>query len=294
MRTLVKALRPEQWVKNLFVLAPLLFARRLGDVEATSRTLLAFAAWCAMASAVYLGNDLLDRREDQAHPEKRHRPIASGALPPGLAVVSAASLGAAAIGIAALGIAPGSGLGFLSLLLGYAGVNAAYSLGLKRVVILDVMLIASGFVLRVLGGAAAAGVYASPWILVCTGLLALFLGFAKRRQELVRTTETGTPGRAVLVHYDLPFLDVVQSVLAGATLIAYTLYTVAPHTVASVGDHRMLLTAPLVAHGLLRYLWIIHVGGGGENPTKIALSDRGTVLTVLAWVGLSGALLYLA
>ena len=284
----VKALRPEQWVKNAFVLAPLLFGRRIGDLPAVERTLVAFGAFCLTASAVYLVNDLLDRREDRDHPRKRHRPIASGAISPAAAVTMAALLSAA--GLSAAGAVDAV---LLALLAAYAGANLAYSLWLKRIVIVDVMVVASGFVLRVLGGAAAAGVWASPWILVCTGLLALFLGFAKRRQELVRTVETGERGRAVLEHYDVAFLDVVQAVLAGATLIAYTLYTVAPHTVASVGDHRMLLTAPFVAHGLLRYLWVMHVRGGGENPTRVALTDPGTVLTVLLWVGTSALLLHL-
>lgn len=286
VRSLLRALRPAQWVKNLFVLGPLLFARRLQDRHAVLLALVAFAAWCAVASAVYLGNDLADLEADRAHPDKKDRPLASGALPVWVAVTAAALLGASGLAIA-LRVSPP----VAALLAGYVVANALYSLWLKQVVLVDVMVVASGFVLRVLAGAWVIRVPPSPWILVVTGLLALFLGFAKRRQELA-TAGDAPASRAVLEHYTVGFLDGIQTMLAAATVIAYALYCVSPATVGRVGDLRMLLTAPVVLHGILRYLYLVEVRGHGENPTRVALTDPGIILTVVVWVGLSAILLY--
>ncbi len=286
LRSLLRAIRPAQWVKNLFVLGPLLFARRLDDRHAVVLALLAFAAWCAVASAVYLGNDLADLEADRLHPEKQGRPLASGALPAWLAVVAALVL---VTGGLVGGFLLSVGVG--ALLAAYVAFNALYSLWVKHLVILDVMVVASGFVLRVLSGAWVIRVPTSPWILVVTGLLALFLGFAKRRQELAGA-EGAPRARAVLEHYTVPFLQAIQVMLAAATAIAYALYCVSPATVARVGDLRMLTTAPVVLYGILRYLWLVEVRGHGEDPTRVALTDPGMIATVAAWLVLSAVLLY--
>lgn len=289
LRHLLRAMRPAQWVKNLFVLGPLLFAYRITDPGAWAGSLAVFGAWCAVASGVYLLNDLADLEADRAHPEKRHRPLAAGDLPATVAVVAALLLLGGGL---AASFALGLGVG--ALLAGYLGLNVLYTLALKRLVILDVMALSAGFVLRVLSGAWVLDVPASPWLLVCTGLLALFLGFAKRRQELAGADPEGTPpSRRVLESYTLPFLDLVETVLAASTAIAYTIYTVSPDTTAHVGDIRLLATTPFVLYGLLRYLWLVQVRGAGENPTRLALGDPGLLVTVVLWVGASGLLLYL-
>lgn len=279
-------MRPTQWVKNLFVLAALLFGQRLGDPPSVTLALLALAGWCLTASGVYLGNDLLDLERDRAHPEKRLRPLAAGQVP----VWAAATLG---VVLLTLGIGGGFWvhpvLGQMLAL--YTVINVAYSLWLKHVVLVDVMLVASGFVLRVLCGAFVIDVPPSPWIVICSALLALFLGFAKRRQELARLEPDGG-SREVLTQYTVPFLDRIQVVICAATIMAYLIYCVSPETVAYLGDDRMLVSAPLVLHGLLRYLYLVQVKGVGENPTRVALTDPGILATTVLWVLTCVALLY--
>ncbi|HEX4952229.1 MAG TPA: decaprenyl-phosphate phosphoribosyltransferase [Thermoanaerobaculia bacterium] len=285
MLPLLSALRPAQWVKNVFVLAPLVFAHQLGPNRATLLALAAFAVFCCAASAVYLTNDLRDREADRKHPGKSRRPIASGAVSPALATAVAALLAGIALTGAAL-----FGLGFSLLLGAYLAINLAYSWGVKHVVILDVMAVASGFVLRVLAGAAATKVPVSSWLVLCTTFLALFLAFSKRRHELVLLAEGAAEQRRVLSQYSPAFLDQMINVVTASAVIAYALYAVAPETVAKYGGEGLLYTVPMVLFGIFRYLYLMYQKPQARNPTEAILTD----LPFLANVGLwSGAVLWI-
>jgi 4-hydroxybenzoate polyprenyltransferase len=279
MPPLVSALRPAQWSKNAFVLAPLIFAHQATDPGSVARALLAFAAFCCAASAVYLANDLRDREEDRRHPTKRLRPLAAGTLAAATAVAAALVLagGAAAASVVL-------GWRFAALLAAYLGLGAVYSLWAKHVVILDVMAIAAGFVLRVVAGAAAIGAAVSNWLLLCTTFLALFLAFSKRRHELVLLAGNAADQRPVLDQYSPAFLDQMINVVTASSVIAYALYAVAPETVAKFGSERLLATVPMVLFGIFRYLFLIHQRAGLRNPTEAILTD----LPFLANVGLWG------
>ncbi len=278
---LLRALRPAQWSKNVFVLAPATFAGIVLTPGVAGRAALAFAAFCAAASGVYLLNDLKDRRQDRQHPRKRRRPIASGALgvvPASL--VSAGLAGAALVAAFSLSLET-------ALLVGcYQAANLLYSLWLKEVVIVDVMVLASGYVLRVAAGAAAVGVNVSAWLLMCTVFLALFLGFSKRRHELVLLPEDAGRQRAVLQHYSPAFLDQMMNVVTASTLLSYALYATADETVSRYGDQGLVLTVPFVLFGIFRYLYLIHQADDPEqrNPTELLLSD----IPFLVNIGLYG------
>ena len=273
----VLALRPRQWVKNVFVLAALVFAGRLDDPSAVARALGAFAVFCALSSAVYLVNDVRDREADRLHPVKRRRPIAAGEVSPGAAGGTAIVLAGAAL-IAAFWLSPG----LFGAALIYFVMNVLYSFGLKRIVILDVMLVASGFLLRAWAGALVLGVAISHWLVLCTGLLALFLGFVKRRQEIA-----GLDGddrtRPILREYSLPFLDQMISVVTGATVVAYALYAFSPEVAEKLGTQHLGLTIPFVVFGIFRYLYLVHQRGEGENPTAVLLTDGPLIVDVLLW-----------
>ena len=278
MSPVLTALRPKQWAKNLFVLAPLVFAHRLTDTVALGRGLLAFAAFCAAASAVYLLNDLVDRDEDRRHPLKRERPIASGALAPPLATAIAIAL----IAVAALA-ASRIGVSFAGWLGGYLALNLAYSWWLKQVVILDVMTIAMGFVVRVLAGAAAAAVPVSSWLLLCTTFLSLFLAFSKRRHELALLQGAAADQRRVLSSYSPAFLDQMINVVTASAVVSYALYAVAPETVAKYGGEQLIFTIPMVLFGIFRYLYLMYQQPGAKNPTETILGDAPFLINLLIW-----------
>jgi 4-hydroxybenzoate polyprenyltransferase len=272
-------MRPEQWLKNGFVLAPIVFSGLIGDVDAWLRTILAMIAFCAASSAVYLVNDVIDREADRSHPIKRNRPIASGEVSAATALVVAMILVAAAIGVALwLG-------GWLpAVLAAYIVLVVLYSAVLKRAVFLDVLVVAAGFVLRVVGGAVAINVPVSRWILVVAYLLALYLALGKRRSELALLGGEAGNHRAVLGHYTLPMVDQAISVVLGATVLAYALYTVAPDTVAKVGSEGLLATVPIVLYGLFRYLYLLHKHELGGSPTRALLADRPLLVCVVIWL----------
>ena len=278
MLPLIRALRPSQWSKNLFVLAPLVFAHRLSDPQALERALLAFAAFCAAASAIYLVNDLRDREEDRNHPLKRLRPIASGALSPAVAAIAAAVLAVAAAALVwPLGK---SATGFLAA---YVALNLAYSMGMKHVVILDVMAIAMGFVLRVLGGAAAIPVPVSKWLLLCTIFVSLFLAFSKRRHELTLLDTAAVNHRRVLESYSPAFLDQMINVVTASAVVSYALYATAPETVEKFHSDRLVYTLPLVLFGVFRYLYLTYQTPGEKNPTEAILRDPPFLINVALW-----------
>lgn len=271
------ALRPKQWAKNVFVLAPLVFAGLLGEPEAVGRALAAFAVFSALASSVYLLNDVADRENDRLHPIKRHRPVASGRVSLGLAGTTS---GVLAIGSLAAAVALGTR--FTLIAAAYLVLNLAYSFGLKKVVILDVMMVAAGFLFRAWGGAAVLSVEMSHWLILCTGLLALFLGFVKRRQEIAALAGA-TAQRPILREYSLPFLDQMIAVVTASTVLAYTLYAFSPEVAEKLGTRHMGLTIPFVLFGIFRYLYLVHQRGEGENPTALVTSDGPLLLNVLLW-----------
>ncbi len=275
---LLRSFRPSQWVKNVFVLAPLFLAQKLGESQALNIALLAFVAFCMASSAVYLINDIRDREQDRQHPFKRHRPLASGALSVRTAVVAAAALILATAAV-------GSRLGplFLSIVFVYLGLNLLYTVRLKRVVILDVMIIAVGFVLRVAGGAAAIRVEISAWLFLCTIFVALFLAFSKRRHELIQLADSPSAQREVLHDYSAPFLDQMINVVTASTVISYALYATSPTTVAKIGTNSLVLTVPFVLMGILRYLYLIYQRAGDRSPTEALMRDVPFMINIFAW-----------
>jgi 4-hydroxybenzoate polyprenyltransferase len=272
------SLRPEQWTKNLFVFAALLFGMQLGDRHAVMVAAATFVIFCALSGTVYLFNDVADRATDQAHPLKRQRPIASGALSPRVAVITAGFLGIVALQ-AALLISPALALvsgAYLTLLL-------MYSAALKHIVILDVLMIATGFVLRAAAGAVAIDVHISPWLLVCTTLLALFLALSKRRHELTLLAEGAAGHRPILGEYSAQLLDQMIGVVTASTLMAYAFYTASPETAQKFGTERLTWTIPFVLYGIFRYLYLVHQKRGGGNPSAMLLTDRPLLACVALW-----------
>lgn len=281
-----RLLRPRHWVKNGFVLAPILFSGRATDPATIVRVLLAFVAFCLVASAVYAFNDARDAQEDRAHPDKRHRPVAAGRIGSGVAIMAGAGMGAAGVGLAvAAGPATAGWVG------AYLGLNILYTLALKHVVLLDVFAIASFFVLRLLAGAAAAGVAASIWLLLCGGLLALYLGFAKRRHELGVLGADSGGHRQVLRSYSVAFLDQVSAVLLAVTLVAYLMYALTSETAARVGSDALSYGIPFVLYGVFRYLYLVHQHDLG-TPTETVLQDRPLLVAVGLWVLTNAWVLY--
>ena len=286
---LVRALRPHQWSKNLFVLAAPVFAYgdRLADVsgEDFRATLLAFVGFCLAASAIYLVNDVFDVERDRRHPTKRLRPIAAGELGIGAAWGLAGLLAVAALALGFwIGGEPFS-VGWV--LLGYLVLNLAYGRALKHVVLLDVFCIATGFLLRVVAGGAAAGADLSQWLLLCTLFLALFLGLEKRRAEIDLLGDGGADHRSTLGQYTVGFLDQMVTVLAACTILCYAMYTVDDQTAAKFGeDNHLYWSVPFVAFGVGRYMYLVQTGKGGGNPTRVFLGgDLLFLLNTLAWAG---------
>lgn len=315
---LLVALRPQEWIKNLLVFAGLLFSGQLDEGDQVLAATLTFIAFCGISSAGYLLNDLLDREHDRRHPEKSRRPIASGVVAPGTAAAVAAVLAAGAL---ALGFVIESEVG--GLVAAYGAITTAYSLLLKRLVILDVMTIASLFILRVVAGAVAVEAQASEFLLICTGMLALFLGFTKRRQEAMleqgtevspasalgasATCDPGSAGippgaagsaeastldepatRPVLEHYSLPFLDQMIAMVTAASILSYVIYAVD----SPLAGSRMLATAPSVLYGVFRYLYLIYDRRDTRSTAAILLEDPGMLFAEATWVASALAVLY--
>ncbi|MGH7264854.1 MAG: decaprenyl-phosphate phosphoribosyltransferase [Candidatus Rokuibacteriota bacterium] len=274
------SLRPGQWTKNLLVFAGLIFAQGLHRPTQVGRVLLAFVIFCALSGSMYLVNDVADAERDRSHPRKRHRPIASGRLPPSTAIGAALLL----IGLAfagAFALSPRLGL----VAAAYAGLLTVYSAGLKHVVIVDALMIAAGFVLRALAGVVVIDAEFSHWLLLCTILLALFLTFGKRRHELLLLEGGAADHRPILSEYSPQLLDQMIAVVTASTLMAYALYTISPETTAKLGTTHLPLTIPFVLYGIFRYLYLLYRHDLGGNPSEHLLTDR----ALLADVGLWGA-----
>ncbi len=284
---LLRSFRPAQWTKNLLVFAGLLFGRRLLDPTAISSALAAFVIFCALSGAVYLLNDVADREADRRHPLKKARPIASGALPVPVALGAAALIAAAALGAS---FRMSAGLGAISV--SYLLLQAAYSYGLKNIVILDVLAIAIGFVLRAVAGAVAVQVEISHWLFVCTILLALFIALAKRRHELVLLAGDAAQHRPILGEYSPYLLDQMIAIVAACTLIAYVFYTISPETSEKFGSQWLGLTIPFPLYGILRYLYLVHRREGGGSPADLLLADRPLLTCVALWAVAVAILIY--
>jgi 4-hydroxybenzoate polyprenyltransferase len=268
-RAALAAMRPRQWSKNLLLFAGIVFAAELGDGGRWVAAVAAFVAYCAASSAAYLVNDVRDAAHDRLHPAKRLRPIARGELTGAAALALAGVLLAGAVALTILqGPLP------LALIGAFVALQLAYSFGLKHVVLIDVMAIGGLFVVRAAAGAAAVDVRISPWLLLCTALLALFLALAKRRGELLHED---APGRPVLEGYTPALVDQLVSVVAASTIIAYSLYTFTAHTTA------MMLTIPFVVFGVFRYLLLVHRNAVGEEPETVLYSDLPILACVAAW-----------
>jgi 4-hydroxybenzoate polyprenyltransferase len=271
-----QVLRPRQWIKNAFVWAGFLFARAWHDVALAESVAVAFIAFCLLASAVYIGNDWVDRDADRAHPTKRRRPIARGSIGGAAAVALAAALATVAL---ALGAWVGAAL--LAVLVAYIGLSLAYSLLLKRIVLVDVFALSLGFLLRILAGTVGVGIAPSPWLLMCGLMLTLLLGFGKRRAE---QGIAAPPSRAVLADYSPALLDRLIVVCVSGTLIAYSLYTISPQTIALHGSADLVYTVPIVTYALFRYLYLLGGGSAAEDPSGLFTGDRHLQVTALVWL----------
>ena len=291
MRTvlnLVRLARPSHWLKNVFLFAALVFAKRVADPSAWAEALKAFAVFCLASSAVYVFNDVLDRREDAAHPVKRRRPVAAGEIGAGAAVGWSVLLAAAAVGLSLL-VRPW----FPALLGAYLVLMVAYSVVLKRVAILDVLVIASGFVIRAMAGGEAVGVEVSHWLLLCTLTLSLFLGFAKRESERVALGEAAANTRAVQWQvYTQRSLEHMMTVSAALTILTYMLYTVSPRTIEKVvGNHWMFVTVLPVVYAVFRF----HsraITGEVTGPVDMVRRDAAFVMALLVWVAMAAVVLF--
>jgi len=279
MLALLALLRPQQWVKNGFVLTGLLFGHGWRDPELALAAVVATAAFCLGSGAVYAFNDCRDAAGDRKHPDKRTRPVASGAVSPRQAYALGAASAAAGLALAAW-----AGWPVAAILAAYLALNLAYTLGLKRVPVLDVILIASGFMLRLLAGTAGIGIAPSRWLLACGFLLTLFLGFAKRRAELSNLAGDAAQHRAVLGRYTISFLDLAVGACTAGMAVTYALYTLSAETAALHGTEDLVLTLPWVLLGSARYLYRLHFRGGGGDPTEELLRDPLLGASVLGWV----------
>ncbi len=296
LAAIIELLRPTQWSKNLIIFAAVLFspARVVVDrPEVVLQALQGFAAFCLLSSAVYALNDLLDLAADREHPKKKSRPLPSGRVSIGMAATLSFLLGSIGLGWAFY-IDPYFGA-VASI---YLVVNLAYSLGLKRAVILDVLLLSMGFVLRAVGGVAAIrsmlpDVYLSYWLILCAFLLSLFLALAKRRHEIALLGENAATHRPSLAAYNLAFIDQMLASLCAATMVAYSLYTISDDTFRHYGTRALFWTLPFVVYGLFRYLYLIYNRGEGGDPSKLLIKDRATLLNVILWAIATAGIVYL-
>ena len=279
IRSVFVTLRPQQWVKNFVLFAGLIFSQNLSNSDMVVKTIFGFALFCLLSSSVYILNDILDIESDRKHPLKSNRPIARGDIKISTAVILFAILAIVSL-VLSYRLSPS----FALTALVYFVLNLLYSLYLKHVVIIDVMCIALGFVLRAVAGAVVIGVAISAWLIVCTTLLALFLGFGKRRHELMVLDNQATDHRKSLSEYSQYFLDQMISVVTASTVIAYAFYTLSPDVESKLGTKHMDLTIPFVLYGVFRYLYLIHQKEGGGSPTKMLLSDKPILANIILWL----------
>jgi HAD superfamily hydrolase (TIGR01490 family) len=286
-KDLLKLMRPHQWLKNAFVLVGVVFGHAWAVPELLTAALLAAAAFCLTASAIYIMNDFVDRERDKLHPKKRNRPIASGR------VTAGGALGLAAVlALAAAGLAWAASPAVLMVIGAYAAMNVAYSLALKSVVILDVFIIATGFILRILAGTLAIGIAPSQWLLVCSLLLTLFLGFTKRRSELLSLSSDFVIHRQALLHYNAALLDKLIGICACGAIMSYSLYAMSPDTARIHGTPNLIYTVPFVLYGMFRYLYLLHAKQAGADTSRDLVRDVHLIAAVTGWLGTTLWLIY--
>lgn len=284
---ILKSLRVYQWVKNIFIFFPLVFAGHLKNQNEIVLLIAAFFLFSFAASSVYLFNDIADYEKDKIHPVKKHRPLPSGSITKLQAGITSFALAAIACNGAFL-VKPM----YAVLLAGYFVINLLYSFGLKNIAIVDVFFLSFGFIIRIVSGAVVIDVPVSHWILVCTFSLTLFLGFAKRRNEMILMGEKGNEHRVSLKGYSITFLDQCLSITAGATLISYLLYTISPETISKFGTSDLVYTAPPVFYGVFRYLFLVNNNNGTGDPSRLLLSDKGIAVSFIVWIFSAVVLIY--
>lgn len=284
-RKLTTTMRPDQWTKNLVLFAGLVFAGGIGDTVLVKLALQGFFVFCLLSSASYILNDIIDVQRDREHPDKKKRPLASGELPVGVAVGAAVVMAVAAL-VWAFRLHPS----FAHVAAAYLALNVLYSLALRRMVILDVMAIAIGFVLRAVASVevlrgAAPGTELSPWLLVCTFFLALFLGLGKRRHEVMLLGDAAGSHRPALKAYPPSLVDAFIGVVTAATVVSYAIYAIWPGTVEKVGSANLVYTVPFVVYGVLRYLYLIYTTpAGGGKPSRALVTDAPLAINILLWI----------
>jgi 4-hydroxybenzoate polyprenyltransferase len=276
---LLRLMRPHQWVKNAFVFTGLLFGHAWHDPNLVTQVVVTFAAFCLVSSAVYVSNDIVDLEQDRLHPKKCLRPLADGKVS-----LSAAVMLAALLGVLGLGLAYSTSLKVLLILVGYALMNIAYTLRLKHVVILDVFIIATGFMLRILAGTLGVGIPPSQWLLLCGLMVTLFLGFTKRRAEIIALAEDKAAHRKVLEHYSPVLLDKMIGITAAGLIMSYSLYTMSADTIRIHGTPNLIYTVPFVMYGVFRYIYLLHHQSRGGDPSHDLVRDPHLFIVVGAWL----------
>ena len=287
LREIIQSLRPQQWLKNLFIFAPLIFSENIFDRSMFLQTLLAFGIFCLLSGALYILNDLKDLEEDKLHPIKSKRPLARGELKRRQAIAVFVILS-----FISLILAEVLNTDFFWICLIYFILQLAYSFALKHVVILDVFIVAAGFFLRVIAGAVAIRVQISPWLLICTTLLALFLALSKRRHEIILLDKDAKNHRRILGEYSPYLLDQMISVVTASTVIAYCLYTISGDTIEKFGTNKLILTVPFVLYGIFRYLYLIHQKAEGGTPETLILKDRPLLFDIFLWIVGAALIIY--
>lgn len=279
LTSIIKLMRPHQYIKNFFIFFPIFFALKITDPALLTNAFIAFIAFSLTASAIYTLNDYRDIEEDKEHPKKKSRPLASGDISKSQAMIIMAVLGI--IGFTLMGTLSLQAVGIMAA---YVSMNIAYSFALKHVAILDITIIAIGFVLRLFIGSAVTGIALSMWIVVMTFLLALFMALAKRRDDVLIYLETGKKMRKVINGYNLQFLDTAMAIMASVVIVAYTIYTTSPEVIARINSEYLYLTALFAILGIMRYLQVVFVFKDGGSPTKVILKDHFMQLNLLGWI----------
>ena len=283
----LESMRPQQWLKNFFIFAPLIFSRNVTDPLLFKRSLLAFAIFCLLSGSLYILNDMKDMEEDKLHPLKSKRPIASDKLKRSYAIIAFVVVSVISFLLCLL-----LNMNFLYIALFYYILQIAYSFHLKHVVILDVFIVAAGFFIRVIAGGLAIEVYISPWLLICTALLALFLAMSKRRHEIILLEKDAESHRPILKEYSPYLLDQMIAVVTASTVIAYCLYTISEETIAKFGTTKLIFTVPFVLYGIFRYLYLIHQKSEGGTPEVLILKDKPLLLDIFLWIVCASSIIY--
>ena len=279
MKYYIQSLRPRQWTKNLVLFAGIIFAQQFFNTQLIIKTVIAFISFCMLASSVYLFNDIRDAEKDRLHPIKRDRPIASGKVSKSAAMIISVVFAAVSLTTAYM-----LNLNYFILLVVYLFLMSAYTVFLKHVVILDILIIAGGFILRAVSGAAVVEASISSWLLVCTTFLALFLVISKRRHEVLLLGDNAKDHRGILDEYGSQFLDQMIAVVTTATVMGYILYTVDSQTIQKFGTDKLIYTAPFVLFGIFRYLYLVYQKNEGGRPEQLLIDDLPLLIAIILWI----------